>query len=366
MPPTNAGRNGTQCLAFSTDGARTFANFPGNPLLCTPATRDRDPNVFFHPPTRTWIMALSLSRNNADREHATYGLFRSKDLKSWELFQELGPGAWYWECPDLFELRLDGDPARTKWVFMKGSGDYILGTFDGQRFTPETEPVRTHWGGSFYGAQTFSGAPGGRRVQIGWMSTGKAGPNSWPGMPFNQQMSFPRELTLRTTPAGPRVFREPVAEIAKLYTTTHDLKPRTLEPGENALSGIRSELLDLELEIELQAARQVLLTLRGEELVYDVKDQKLKAFGRALALAPMDGKLVLRVLLDRTSIELFGNRGELTHAGVFFADPANTALSLTVAGGPAQVRRLVVHALHAIWPAAPGALPAHSPGGSRQ
>ncbi len=74
---------------------------------------------------RSWVMALSLSRNNTDRDHATYGLFRSKDLKSWELLQEIGPGSWYWECPDMFEMAVDGDPARTKWIFMKGSGGVV-------------------------------------------------------------------------------------------------------------------------------------------------------------------------------------------------------------------------------------------------
>ena len=310
-------------MAFSTDGARTFEQFAGNPILRTPATHDRDPKVFFHNPTRTWIMVLSLSRDNTDREHATYGLLRSKDLKSWELFQELGPGSWYWECPDMFELPVDGDSKRTKWVFMKGSGDYIVGTFDGRHFAPETEPIRTHWGGNFYGGQTFSDAPDGRRVHIAWMSTGKDAANSWPGMPFNQQMSFPRELTLRTTPEGTRLFREPIAEIAQLYTRTHELKTGALKPGENALADIHHGLLDLDLEIELKSAKQLRLNLRGEEIVYDVEAKKLKAFGRAPALAPIDGRLVLRVLLDRTSVELFGNRGDVTLSGVFFSDPAN-------------------------------------------
>jgi sucrose-6-phosphate hydrolase SacC (GH32 family) len=354
MPPAGGERKATQCMMVSTDGARTFEKFPGNPLLRTPATRDRDPKVFFHQPTRKWIMALSLSRNNTDREHATYGLFRSADLKSWELFQELGPGSWYWECPDMFELAIDGDPARKKWIFMKGSGDYIVGAFDGGKFTPETEPIRTHWGGNFYGGQTFQDAPGGRRVHIAWMSTGKDGPKSWPGMPFNQQMSFPRELTLRTTPEGPRLYREPIAEIQKLYTKAHDLKPRALAPGENALAAIGHELLDIELELELKQARQVKLTLRGEQIVFDAKDRKLKAFGRSLSLVPVDGKLMLRALLDRTSIELFGNRGEVTHSGVFFRDPSDRSLGLKVEGGPAQIHRLVVHELKSIWnPATP-------------
>lgn len=351
MPSHDPDGKATQCLAFSTDGARTFEQFPGNPILRTPATHDRDPKVFFHKPSRSWIMALSLSRDNTDREHATYGLFRSRDLTSWELFQELGPGSWYWECPDMFELPVDGDPTRMKWIFMKGSGDYIVGDFDGRHFAPEAGPIRTHWGGNFYGGQTFSDAPGGRRVHLAWMSTGKDAANSWPGMPFNQQMSFPRELTLRTTPEGPRLFREPIAEIAQLYAKTHELKTGALRPGENALADVHQELLDLDLEVELASAKQLGLNLRGEEVTYDVKDKKLKAFGRALALSPTNGRLELRVLLDRTSIELFGNHGDVTLSGVFFADPANRDLALTASGGAAQVHRLVVHELRPVWDA---------------
>jgi iduronate 2-sulfatase len=345
MPPAGGERKATQCMAVSTDGLRTIEKFAGNPLLRTPATRDRDPKVFFHQPTRTWIMALSLSRNNADREHATYGLFRSKDLKSWELFQELGPGAWYWECPDMFELPVDGDRGRTKWIFMKGSGDYLIGTFDGQRFTAEAGPIRTHWGGSFYGGQTFEGAPDGRRVHIAWMSTGKDGPSSWPGMPFNQQMSFPRELTLRTTPEGPRLFREPIAEIAQLYAKSYDLKMAALNPGDNPLADIHHDLLDVDMDVEIGAAGEVKLNLRGEEIVYDVKGGKLKVRDRALSLAPLDGRLVLRILLDRTSIELFANRGEVTHSIAFFPDPANHQIALNAEGGAAKVPRLVVREL---------------------
>jgi sucrose-6-phosphate hydrolase SacC (GH32 family) len=353
MPPAGGERKATQCLAYSTDGLRTLTSFSGNPILRTPATRDRDPKVFYHKPTRSWIMALSLSRNNTDRDHATYGLFRSKDLKSWELIQELGPGPWYWECPDMFEMAVDGDPAKTKWILMKGSGDYIVGAFDGTHFTPEAGPIRTHWGGCFYGGQTFSDAPDGRRVQIAWMSTGKAGPNSWPGMPFNQQMSFPRELTLRTTPEGPRVFREPIAEIEQLYKTTQNVTPRELVPGENALADVHHDLLDIDLEIDLKQTQQVKLMLRGEEIVYDVKSQKLKGQGHSLSLAPIDGKLTLRALLDRTSIELFGNHGDVTLSLDFFPDPSNHDLALTVQGGAAQLRSLALHELKSIWPDVP-------------
>jgi sucrose-6-phosphate hydrolase SacC (GH32 family)/arylsulfatase A-like enzyme len=350
MPPAGGERKATQCMAVSTDGARTFEKFPGNPLLRTPATRDRDPKVFFHQPTRSWIMALSLSRNNTDRENATYGLFRSADLKSWELFQELGPGSWYWECPDMFELPIDGDPARKKWIFMKGSGDYLVGTFDGKKFTPETEPIRIHWHNTFYGAQSFSDAPNGRRVQFGWMSTGADGPKSWPGMPFNQQMSFPRELTLRSTPEGPRIFRQPVAEITQLYTKTHELGARALKPGENALAGIPAGLLDIELEIDLQQASRFSLQCRGGEVSHEVKSRKLRCLRADPALTLQDGRLKLRVLIDRTSIEVFANDGDTDASGVYFPDMADASLALSVEGGAAQIRRLVVRELKSIWP----------------
>ena len=104
----------TQCLAISNDAGLTFEKLAGNPILRTEAFRDRDPKVFYYPPTKSWYMVLSLSRNNTDRDHATYGLYRSSDVKQWELLQEIGPGAWYWECPDMFELALDGDETKKK------------------------------------------------------------------------------------------------------------------------------------------------------------------------------------------------------------------------------------------------------------
>lgn len=351
-PAGGSGRKATQCMAFSTDGGQTFQKSPRNPLLATRDFHDRDPKVLYHRPTNSWIMVLSLSRNNTDRDHAAYGLFRSLDLKSWELMQEIGSGPWYWECPDLFELPLDGDPAQSKWLLGKGSGDYIVGTFDGRRFHAETEPIRTSWGACYYGAQTFSNAPNRRQIQIAWMNSGPKDqiPNHFPGMPFNQQMSFPRELTLRTTPEGPRLLRWPVPEIATLWTTTRHLGPGTLTPGTNPLASLNHDLLDLELELDLANSTEISLNLRGAEIRYDVPKAKLRVSGRALDLATPGGTLCLRILLDRTSYELFaGREGSFTHSQVFFPDPANRRIALEAAGGSAQIRRLEVRQLRSIY-----------------
>lgn len=349
-PPGSSGRKATQCLAYSDDGGESFRAYPGNPILRTPDNNDRDPKLFYYGPAQAWLLLLSLSRNNVDREHAAYGLFRSPDLRAWKLLQEIGPGPWYWECPDMFELPIDGDPRRTKWLLLKGSGDYIVGTFDGKRFTSETEPIRINWHNGYYGAQTFSNAPDGRRVQIGWMNVPKSeAPNAWPGMPFNQQMSFPRELRLRSTAAGPRLFREPAAEIAALRKSVRQFNPRALGPGENALAGVAPGLLEIECEIRLEQARRVSLRCRSAELSYEVKSHKLRLLRADPTLELADGRLKLHVLLDRTSVEAFVGGGETDVCGAYFPDPADQRLTLTVEGGPAFVERLVVRELRSIW-----------------
>jgi sucrose-6-phosphate hydrolase SacC (GH32 family) len=342
-------RKATQCMAYSIDGGRTFTKYAGNPLLRTADYNDRDPKVFYHTPSRAWFMVLSLSRNNRQRDKATYGLYRSRDLKTWKLLQEIGPGAWYWECPDMFAMQVDGDPARTRWLLAKSSGEYLLGSFDGEAFRVEAGPIRSHWG-RCYATQTFSDASGGRRVQLGWLTTSKiAAGNAYPGMPFNQMMSVPKELSLRTTNEGPRLFRNPVAEIAGLRAPPHTLGPRLLQPGENALAGIDHDLLDIELEIDLLQATEVRFMLRGDPVVYDVRKKTLTMFRTTAPLAAVDGRLVLRLLVDRTSIEVFANHGAMDMSGVFFPSPANKRFELSVQGGEARIGRLVVHELRSIW-----------------
>ena len=116
-------------------------------------------------------------------------------------------------------------------------GAYVLGQFDGRKFTPDSKQKERVWYGNFYAAQTFSDTPDGRRIQIGW-GNGIA----FPGMPFNQQMTIPCELTLKSTAEGIRMFARPVAELASLRGKSrawHDLPPSS---SENTLAGISGDL----------------------------------------------------------------------------------------------------------------------------
>jgi len=123
-------------------------------------------------------------------------------------------------------------------------------------------------------------------------------------------------------------------EIETLRTRTTELPRGPLAEKTNPLSGLDAELLDLELDIIPAGAHHIILTFRGQEVSYDVAKGTLKAFGATVPLLLIDDRLQLRVLLDRTSIEVFGNQGQVDIAGVFFPDPANHDFSLSRKAAP--------------------------------
>src|SRR4029079_1685025 len=132
--------------------------------------------------------------------------YTSPDLKAWTYQSKIDD---FFECPDLFELPVEG-AKEAKWVLSAADGKYLIGSFDGKAFTRESGKHQL-WYGNFYAAQTFDNAPDGRRIQIGW-----AEGVTFPGMPFNQQMTVPVDLTLRKTPDGMRMCANPVAELNRL------------------------------------------------------------------------------------------------------------------------------------------------------
>jgi sucrose-6-phosphate hydrolase SacC (GH32 family) len=330
----------TQSVAYSNDRGRTWTKYAKNPVLGHIRGSNRDPKVIWHEPTKRWVMALYLSGND-------YVLFASKDLKAWtKLCDVKVPGAS--ECPDIFLLPVDSDPKKATWVFWGGNGNYLLGEFDGTTFKFDSGPHKIKWGRNYYAAQTFSDIPAadGRRIQIGWMAGGK-----YPGMPFNQQMSFPVELTLRTTPKGTRMYFEPVKEIENLRVKTHKWDNLALEPGKNPIEGISGELFDIRAEIEVGKAEEVGFTIRGETVVYKVKDKSLVSLGAAAPLEPVDGKITLQILVDRTSVETFGNAGRRLIANCFLPDLTDREIGLFATGGAAKVVSLRIHELKSAWPA---------------
>lgn len=332
----------TQSLAHSNDRGRSWIKYEGNPVLGHIAGSNRDPKVIWHQPTERWIMALYLDGND-------FALFSSPNLKTWTRLDDIRiPGAS--ECPDLFELPLDGDEKNTKWVFWGGNGSHLIGTFDGRNFKAESEALKTDWGANCYAAQTWSDIPkaDGRRLQIAWMSGGK-----YPDMPFNQQMSFPCELTLQTTLEGIRLFRRPVREIENIHQKAHSWENQRLKPGENLLKGISGELFDIRAEVELGEATEFGFDIRGEKVRYHVAEKQLSCLGKSAPLLRLHdrngNRIKLQILVDRTSLEVFGNEGRVSMTSCFLPELENTNLGIYASGGEVKILYLNVYELRSAW-----------------
>lgn len=330
------GRDFTQCLAYSNDRGRTWTKFAGNPVLPQITGGNRDPKVFWHEPTRRWVMALYVGR---DKKH-TIEFFNSPDLKEWKFLSAIEG---FFECPDLFELPVDGHAANRKWVLTAASSEYMIGAFDGATFTPETPKLPGHRGRGFYAAQTYSDAPEGRRVMIGWLQAPS------PGMPFNQCMSLPLELALRGTADGPRLVWTPVRELAKL-------RKRTLSAsgvGSSHTFENAGELLEVHAAFTAKDGDVVHLNVRGATIDYDAAKQELIVNGHRAPAPSHDGTQRLTVFVDRTTIEVFASGGLVYVPMPFIPKASEKDVSVKAEGRSVQCSRLDAHEIGSAWRSLP-------------
>jgi sucrose-6-phosphate hydrolase SacC (GH32 family) len=336
--PESKGQKFSQCIAYSNDRGRTWTKYEKNPVLPHLIGSNRDPKVVWHSTSKRWIMALYKDGN-------IFAFFSSPDLKTWAHLHDLTvPGCG--ECPDFFEMPVEGEPKNKKWVWTAANGHYLIGAFDGQKFTPETGLHPADWGRNYYAVQTYSDIPetDGRRIQIAWMSGGK-----YPGMPFNQQMSFPCQIKLRSFPEGLRLCRLPANEIQKLHAKARNWSGLTVKPGDNPLAGLAGELFDVRAEIELGSAEELGLRIRGERISFAVKDQKLSCLGKSAPLEPAANRISLQILVDRTSLEVFANNGKVALTSCFLPQKENKGLELYARGGSIRLIELQVYELRSAW-----------------
>lgn len=323
----------TQNLAFSTDRGRTWTKYPGNPVLDLGLADFRDPKVFWHAATRRWVMVTVLPDQHKVR------FFGSADLKRWEALSDFGPAGaigGVWECPDLFPLAVEGEAGGERWVLdvdlnpggpMGGSGgQYFVGTFDGTRFVNDNPPGTTLWvdhGKDFYATLSFSGIPAadGRRIWMGWMSNWLYA-NEEPTSPWRGVQSVPRELRLRRGPAGLRLVQAPVRELdarrASKPAVVLDAGP--LPPAADLALDVRRADAPGQAGVRLTSAagEEVTIGVAGDppEVFVDRTRSRATAFHEAYPgrhAGPVrwrDGRVSLRILFDRTTLEVFANDGE--------------------------------------------------------
>jgi fructan beta-fructosidase len=331
---TSTGRG--ECIIFSNDRGRNWTEYDGNPVV---RHAGRDPRLLWHEPTKRWVMAVYDETDGA----RSIAFHSSADLKKWS-FESRIDG--FFECPELFELAVTSDDARRRlWVLFAADGEYRLGKFDGHRFQPETDKLRL-WHGNFYASQTFSDTPDGRRIQVGWGRD-----VAFPGEAFNQQMTVPCELTLRPTTEGIRLFARPVAELASLRGREHSFDGLSIHGREQALAGPAGNVLEINIEASVGDKGAFTVNVSGSPVVYDSSRKSLACGDITTALAAVEGVVRLRILLDRGSIEIFGNNGRVAISRALGPAGEHPGLSLTVpaASPPVKFPSVRVYELRSAW-----------------
>jgi len=293
---------------------------------------NRDPKVFWHQPTNKWVLVVY--------EKDGHSIYTSPNLKNWQRESHI---ANFFECPEFFELPVDGNAKNTRWVMYGASGTYMIGSFDGKTFTPESTK-KLYTTGALYAAQTFNDIPAsdGRRIQIGW------GRISQPGMPFGQMMLFPTELTLKTTPDGIRLFSNPVREIELLKKNEQKWDVLTIQEANEKLGQYGpGELLRIKAKIVLEDFWAGLDLGGNTILKYDANFNLINEIPY-FTDNPASMELSMELLIDRTSVEVFIDGGKYSYS--LERKPAQNAKGLVFTGNPGlKVQSLEIQTLNSIW-----------------
>jgi len=333
----NSSDNQRQCIAYSLDKGRTFTKYEGNPIIDSKAkwnTQDlRDPKVFWYQPTKNWVMVLFERDGNS--------IYTSSNLKDWK-YESHTTG--FWECPQFFELAVDGNVNNKKWVMYGASGTYMTGRFDGKTFTPEIG--KYYYGnGALYAAMTFDNIPAsdGRRIQIGWCRIPQSGKS------FNNLMLLPTELTLRTTKEGIRMFNVPVKEVDMLQEKEYAWEGLEANKASELLQQFNDAAsIRIRATIKLSHSTDAGLNLFGQCIFkYDMNFNLING----LFYTPEDRtsmEISVDIIIDKTSIEVFVDGGAFSYAIERKTDPKNKE-GFKFFGNRIDVKSLKVYPMKSIW-----------------
>jgi len=364
-----------QCIAYSLDKGRTWTKYKGNPVIDSKAkwnSKDtRDPKVFWHKPSGKWVMVLN--------ERDGHSIYNSDNLKDWTFESSFGKGHGahgnVWECPDLFELPVEGTNEK-KWVLLCSLGDgpfgdsatqYFVGSFNGKEFVNES-PSKTKWmdwGKDHYATVTWSDAPDNRRIAIAWMSNWQYA-NDVPTSQYRSPNSVPRDLSLFTVDGETYLQSAPSPELLALRDASkkRSFKVNGTRTIKEMIPG-NDGAYEIELTIENQHADVIGFRLyndKGEEvdMQYDMKEKKFSMDRRKSGKVsfnenfPMltwtaieSGKdaLKLRLFVDKSSVEAFGDGGRFAMTNQVFPSEPYNHIDFYSKGGAYKVDSFVVYKL---------------------
>ncbi len=341
----------SQSMAYSLDNGKTFIKYEHNPILTSTERDFRDPKVFWYAPGKHWVMMLAVGQEMQ--------IYSSDNLKEWKKESSFGAmqGAHggVWECPDLVEVAVEGSKEK-KWVlicnlnpggpFGGSAAQYFVGSFDGKKFVNES-PTQTKWldwGKDNYATVTWSNAPAGRCIALGWMSNWQYA-NNVPTTQYRSANTLARDLTLYRVGGELYLKSKPSPEIKK--ARAEEKKIPTFEVKGNyevaSLLADNKGAYEIEMTIENKGTSKIdfsLMNEKGEKVAmyYDVVRKQfvmdrsasgIVGFSRdfpAVTVAPVRNtdQIHLRLFIDRSSVEAFGEDGEYVMTNLVFpAEPYN-------------------------------------------
>ncbi len=369
-----------QGIAYSNDMGITWEKYQDNPVLPNASKKDfRDPKVFWHTNSNKWIMVLAVG------DHVEF--YGSEDLIEWTFLSDFGYNqgshAGVWECPDLFQIPIEGTNEKT-WMLIVSIGpgggrgsatQYFIGDFDGIEFTNSHYPERTIWldhGRDNYAGVTWSDIPqrDGRRIFIGWMSNWEYA-QVVPTEKWRSAMTWPRTLTAFQTPNGLRVRSYPTSELITLRKRAIDLN-KVVVNGSSDWSHVLEDgrlMLDIELiisnikdqgswEIELSNDRNESLSFGFDDrtdIIYinrekaGISDFSKKFSGTHEApRISRDPQMSTRIILDESSIEFFADLGEVVLTDLFFPSTPYSRMTFKTPHG-AVLAEGTFYQMKSIW-----------------
>lgn len=369
---TSASERQVQSIAYSLDNGRSFKKYDRNPVLTSTIRDFRDPKVIWHEETKKWIMILA-----AGQEMQIYS---SSNLKDWTMESRFGEGegahAGVWECPDLIELPVKGTELK-KWVlicnlnpggpFGGSATQYFVGTFDGKTFVNESPSVTKwmDWGKDHYATVTWSNAPDNRAIALAWMSNWEYA-NNVPTQQFRSANSIPRDLQLYTKNGETYLSSIPSPELLALRGKAQKKGSFKVDRSHEIGSLLSDNTGTYEIEIRFKNNNAdvigfQLFNSKGEEveMFYNLLDNKFvmdrrnsgqvdfsKTFATATS-APVskEKEYVLRLFVDKSSIEAFDGNGEFVMTNLVFPEEPYNRISFYAKGGSYNVTSFTVYKL---------------------
>lgn len=335
------GLSQSQHIAYSLDEGRSWVKYDHNPVLDLHKKDFRDPKVFWYEPHQKWVMAVVLPIEKQVQ------FYSSKNLKQWDFMSSFGPAgdtSGIWECPDLFEVPVQNEKGKTKWVLMHSPAPYMqyfIGGFDGTSFINENDSgkiYRPDYGSDYYAAIVYNNLPSGHKpVSIGWVNNWNYA-NDIPTSPWKSAMSLPRELSVRKINNKWILMQQPVEKISQLRTTlliwknklvetktTLPVHSQTLEMevsfivNKKAITGIRlAKENNAYLEIGYDAVKQELYIDRSNAGDTNFHPTFAKLKRSAISLLPQDGRIKLQIFFDKSIVEIFANGGQVVLTNQIF------------------------------------------------